>query len=72
MMLCYVAIHESERLDCSEGQDFVRNTVLKSMQCTSCQFYFYIRNNSRYEKTICDRYIQGIDYEKKNYTIFRI
>ena len=72
-MLYYVAIHKSEGLDCSEGQDFVRNTVLKSRQCTSCQFYFYIRNNYRHEKTICDGYIQGIDYEKKSYTmIFRI
>ena len=72
-MLYYVAIHKSEGLDCSEGQDCERNTALKSRQCTSCQFYFYIRNNNWYEKTICDGCFQGIDYEKKNYTmIFRI
>ena len=35
--------------------------------------YFCIRNNYRYEKTVCDGCFQGIDYEKKNYTmIFRI
>ena len=62
-MLYYIAIHISEGLDCSEGQDCVRNTALKSRQCTSCQFYFYIRNNYRYEKTICDGY-QGTNYEK--------
>ena len=72
-MLYYVAIDKSEGLDCSEGQDCVRNTALKSRQCTSCRFYFYIRNNYRYEKTVCDGCFQGIDYEKKNYTmIFRI
>ena len=72
-MLYYVAIPKSEGLDCSEGQDCVRNTALKSRQCTSCQFYFYIRNNYRYEKTNCDGCFQGINYEEKNYTmIFRI
>ena len=72
-MLYYVAIHKSEGLDCSEGQDCVRNTALKSRQCTSCQFYFYIRNNYRYEKNVCDGCYQGINYEEKNYTmIFRI
>ena len=72
-MLYYVTIHKSEGLDCSEGQDCVRNTALKSRQCTSCRFYFYIRNNYRYEKTVCDGCFKGIDYEKKNYTmIFRI
>ena len=72
-MLYYVAIHKSKGLDCSEGQDCVRNTALKSRQCTSCQFYFYIRNNYRYEKTNCDGCFQGINYEEKNYTmIFRI
>ena len=69
MMLYYVAIHKSEGLDCSEGQDCVRNTALKSRQCTSCRFYFYITNNYRYEKTVCDGCFQGIDYEKKNYTM---
>ena len=72
-MLYYVAIHKSKGLDCSEGQDCVRNTALKSRQCTSCQFYFYIRNNYRYEKNVCDGCYQGINYEEKNYTmIFRI
>ena len=72
-MLYYVAIHKSEGLDCSEGQDCVRNTALKSRQCTSCQFYFYIRNNYRYEKNVCDGCYQGINYEERNYTmIFRI
>ena len=72
-MLYYVTIHKSEGLDCSEGQDCVRNTALKSRQCTSCRFYFYIRNNYRYEKTVCGGCFQGIDYEKKNYAmIFRI
>ena len=72
-MLYYVAIHKSEGLDWSEGQDCVRNIALKSRQFTSCRFYFCIRNNYRYEKTVCDRCFQGIDYEKKNYTmIFRI
>ena len=50
IMLYYVAINKSEGLDCSEGQDCARNTALKSRQCTSCQFYFYIRNNYRYKK----------------------
>ena len=72
-MLYYVAIHKSKGLDCSEGQDCVRNTALKSRQCTSCQFYFYIRNNYRYKKNVCDGCYQGINYEEKNYTmIFRI
>ena len=72
-MLYYVAIHKSEGLDWSEGQDCVRNIALESRQFTSCRFYFCIRNNYRYEKTVCDGCFQGIDYEKKNYTmIFRI
>ena len=72
-MLYYVAIHKSKGLDCSEGQDCVRNTALKSRQCTSCQFYFYIRNNYRHIKNVCDGFYQGINYEEKNYTmIFRI
>ena len=69
IMLYYVAIQKSEGLDYSEGQDCVRNTALKSRQSTSCQFYFYSRNNYRYEKTICDACFQGINYEKKNYTM---
>ena len=72
-MLYCIAIDKSEGLDCSEGQDRVRNTALKSRQSTSCRFYFYIRNNYRYEKTVCDGCFKGIDYEKKNCTmIFRI
>ena len=47
IMLYYIAIHKSEGLDCSEGQDCIRNPALKSGQCTSCQFYFYTRNNYR-------------------------
>ena len=73
IMLYYIAIHKSEDLDCFEGQDCVRNRALKSRQCTSCQFYIYIRNNYRYKKDVCDWCYQGIIYEKKNYTmIFRI
>ena len=68
-MLYYVPIHKSEGSDCSEGQDCVRITALKSRQCSSCRFSFYIRNNYRYEKTVCDGCSQGIDYEKKNYTM---
>ena len=65
--LYYVTIHKSEGLDCSEGQDCVRNTTIKSSQCTFCQFYFYIRNNSRYEKTICDDCYQGKNQFFKNH-----
>ena len=68
-MLYYIALHKSEGLDCSEGQDCVRNTALKSRQSTFCRFCFYIRNNNRYEKTVCDGCFQGIGYEKKNYTM---
>ena len=64
-MLYYVTVHKSESVDYSEGQDCVRNTALESRQCPSCQFYFYIRNNYRYEKVICDGCFQGINYEKK-------
>ena len=64
-MVYYVAIHKSEGLDWSEGQDCVRNIALESRQFTSCRFYFGIRNNYRYEKTVCDGCFQGIDYEKK-------
>ena len=71
--LYYVAIHKSEGLHCSEGQDYIRNTALNSRQSTSFQFYFYIRNNYRYEKKACDGCYQAINYEEKNYTmIFRI
>ena len=71
-MLYYVAIRKSEGFDCSEGQDCVRNTALKSRQCTSCQFYFYIRNNYRYKKKVCDGFYQGINYTGKNYTMIFI
>ena len=72
-MLYYVAIHKSEGLDCSEGQDCVRNTALKSRQCTSCQFYFYIREIITDIKNVCEGFYQGRNYEEKNYRmIFRI
>ena len=66
-------MHKSEALYCSEEQGCVRNTALKSRQCSSFQFCFYLRNNYRYEKKVCDGCYQSINYEKKNYTmIFRV
>lgn len=64
-MLYYIAVHESEGLDESEGQDVVRNTEPKSKQCITCHF--------RYERHVCDGCYNCIMYKKENYTmIFRV
>ena len=72
-MLYYVNIHKSEGLDTSEGQDCVRDTNLKSEQCTSCPYYFYRKLNFYYEKNIRNGCFHCMQYEKLNYMmIFRV
>ena len=44
-MLFFNFIEESEGIDFSEGYDIVSNTELKSKQCISCRFYYFVKKN---------------------------
>ena len=72
-MLYFNFIDNSEGIDYSEGQDVVSSTELKSKQCITCRFYYYVTKNFKYDKNVCDGCYQCIIYEndKKN-LIFRV
>ena len=72
-MLFFNFIDESEGIDNSEGQDVVSNTELRSKQCITCRYYYYVSKNFKYEKNICDDCYHCVIYENENsHLIFRI
>ena len=72
-MLFFNFIDESEGIDNSEGQDVVSNTELRSKQCITCRYYYYVSKNFKYEKNICDGCYHCVIYENENsHLIFRI
>ena len=72
-MLYYDFIDNSEGVDYSEGQDIVSSTELISKQCITCQFYYYVTRNFKYEKNTCDGCYYCIRYENENKSlIFRV
>ena len=42
-MLYFNFIESLEGIDYSEGQDVVSSTELKSKQCISCRYYYYVK-----------------------------
>ena len=72
-MLYFNFIDNSEGIDYSEGQDVVSSTELKSKQCITCRFYYYVTKNFKYDKNVCDGCYQCIIYENDNKNlIFRV
>ena len=72
-MLFFNFIEESEGIDFSEGYDIVSNTELKSKQCISCRFYYFVKKNFKYEQNVCDGCYHCIIYEQDNSDlIFRV
>ena len=65
-MLYYVLIEKSEGIDETEGQDIVRSSKLLSKQCNTCHFYYYIRQNFKYERNICDGCYHCRIYQNEN------
>ena len=72
-MLFFNFIEESEGIDFSEGNDIVSNTELKSKQCISCRFYYFVKKNFKYEQNVCDGCYHCIIYKQDNSDlIFRV
>ena len=72
-MLYFNFIDNSEGIDYSGGQDVVSSTELKSKQCITCRFYYYVTKNFKYDKNVCDGSYQCIIYENDNKNlIFRV
>ena len=72
-MLYFNFIESLEGIDYSEGQDVVSSTKLKSKQCITCRYYYYVKKNFKYEKNVCDGCYQCIIYENDNKNlIFRV
>ena len=72
-MLYFNFIDNSEGIDYSEGQDVVSSTELKSKQCITCRFYYYVTKNFKYDKNVCGGCYQCIIYENDNKNlIFRV
>ena len=65
-MLFFNFIEESEGIDFSEGQDVVSSTELKSKQCITCRYYYFVKQNFKYEKNVCDGCYHCIIYENDN------
>ena len=46
---------------------------MKSKQCITCRYYYYVSKNFKYEKNVCDGCYFCIIYENENeHLIFRI
>ena len=72
-MLYFNFIESLEGIDYSEGQDVVSSTELKSKQCITCRYYYYVKKNFKYEKNVCDGCYHCIIYENDNKNlIFRV
>ena len=72
-MLFFNFIEESEGIDFSKGQDVVSSTELKSKQCITCRYYYFVKQNFKYEKNVCDGWYHCIIYENDNNNlIFRV
>ena len=72
-MLYFNFIESLEGIDYSEGQDVVSSTELKSKQCITCRYYYYVKKNFKYEKNVCDGCYHCIIYENYNKNlIFRV
>ena len=72
-MLYFNFIESLEGIDYSEGQDVVSSTELKSKQCITCRYYYYVQKNFKYEKNVCDGCYHCIIYENDNKNlIFRV
>ena len=72
-MLYFNFIEILEEIDYSEGQDVVSSTELKSKQCITCSYYYYVKKNFKYEKNVCDGCYHCIIYENDNKNlIFRV
>ena len=72
-MLYFDFIDNSEGVDFSEGQDVVSSTELKSKQCISCRFYYFVKKNFNYDKNVCNGCYHCIIYENENQNlIFRV
>ena len=72
-MLYFNFIESLEGIDYSEGQDVVSSTKLKSKQCITCRYYYYVKKNFKYEKNVCDGCYHCIIYENDNKNlIFRV
>ena len=72
-MLYYNLIEESEGIDQTEGQDVVRSSKLLSKQCNICHLFYYIRQNFKYKKNICDGCYHYRVYQNENkHLILRI
>ena len=72
-MLYFNFIESLEGIDYSEGQDVVSSTELKSKQCITCRYYYYVKKNFKYKKNVCDGCYHCIIYENDNKNlIFRV
>ena len=72
-MLYFDFIDNSEGVNFSEGQDVVSSTELKSKQCISCRFYYFVKKNFNYDKNVCNGCYHCIIYENENQNlIFRV
>ena len=72
-MLYFNFIESLEGIDYSEGQDVVSSTELKSKQCITCRYYYYVKKKFKYEKNVCDGCYHCIIYKNDNKNlIFRV
>ena len=53
-MLYYDLINEKDGIDYGEGKDMVRTSRSISKECQTCNFYYFIVNNFKYHKYVCD------------------
>ena len=66
-------IESLEGIDYSERQDVVSSTELKSKQCITCRYYYYVKKNFKYKENVCDGCYHCIIYENDNKNlIFRV
>ena len=65
-MLYFNLIESLEGIGYSEGQDVVSSTELKSKQCITCRYYYYVKKKFKYQKNVCDGCCHCIIYENNN------